>query len=84
MEILFRELLRLFAALINALLSQSWRPLEGALGESGANGVALLLLFGAGLLLLVAALAVVLAWLLFRRIRTRRMEPAAKPVAPGN
>ena len=71
MEILFRELLRLLGALIDALLIQSWQPLEGMLSETGGGGgLGLALWVGGGALLLLLFLAGVagLAWIFRRRI----------------
>ena len=75
MEILFRELLRVISALLNALLSQSWQPLEGALGEMGAGGGLWLVLAGGGaLLLLLLLLAGLIALVLSYRRRHKQAE----------
>ena len=77
-EILFRELVRLLGALISALLSQSWQPLEGALGETGAVGVAGLLVISAGAALLLLLLGLVALGVYYRR----RIRVAAREGVP--
>lgn len=87
MEILFRELLRLLGALIDALLIQSWQPLEGVLSETGGGGgLGLALLLGGGALLLLLLLAGMagLAWIFRRRIFPGESAPhSGTPSAPG-
>ena len=62
--------MRLLAALVSALMNQSWQPLEGALGEAG-GGIWLLALTALVLLFLLFA-ALVLAFAAAYRRRMRR------------
>lgn len=82
MEILFRELLRLLSALLNALLNQSWQPLEGALGEMGAGSGLLLIVMALGsmLLLLLLLLFSLLAITLYYRRRGRLASAATAQI----
>lgn len=73
-EIFFRELVRLLRALLSALLSQSWQPLEGALSEMGAGSGLLLLAIGGGLFILLLLIAGLTGFALIYRRQSQSQE----------